>query len=166
MPRILIITGLWIPLIGKAPTEGQALAERLAKQYPRANVSWHSWFGRIDFEPLRSATPLILIGHSFGGGVCVKLASDLASVGKNVDELLLLDPVPTDFKGRWQRSRIDVPANVRTTRCIARSMRLYPRSKKASGQNVTNETTRVGHDQFMSDPSIVETIESIVERYA
>ena len=166
MARIILITGLWIPFIGRAPTDGEALVKKLAAQYPRANLSWHSWFGEIAVDPLVHESPLILIGHSFGGAVCVKLARELEKRGKRIDELLLLDPVPTDFNGRWKRGKIDVPDNVQTTRCIARSLRLYPRSKKANGQNVKNETRWIGHDKFMCKNEIVGIVEGIVKRFA
>ena len=165
MSRILLITGLWVPFIGRAPADGEALVKKLAKQYPRANLTWHSWFGHIDLAPLVNESPLILIGHSFGGAVAVKLASDLERRGKRIDELLLLDPVPTDFKGRWRQSKIDVPSNVNTTRCIARSLRFYPRSKKAKGENVKNETRWIGHDKFMCKDEIVGIVEGIVKRF-
>lgn len=165
MARILLITGLWVPVIGRAPRDGKKLAERLARTYPRANLTWHSWWDTIESQKLRDASPLILIGHSFGGAACLRLAKDLEKIGKSVDELLLLDPVPTDFKSRWRRMKLDVPPNVKLTRCIARTVRIYPRSKKARGTQVSNETRWIGHDKFMSNRDIVEIIERIVRRF-
>ena len=165
MARILLMTGLWVPIVGRAPREGKALAERLAKKHARANLTWHSWWDTIDPEPLLGPSPLILIGHSFGGSACLTLARQLARRGKTVDELLLLDPVPTSLKERWSSGKVEVPENVKATRCIARTLRLYPRSKKARGANVKNETRWIGHDKFMSSREIVEIIEAIVKRF-
>lgn len=162
--RVLLITGLWVPLIGHAPTDGATLARRLAKQYPRANVTWHSWLKAVDADALASAARIALIGHSFGGDACVTLAAELARRGRPVEEMLLLDPVPIDVAGRWTRGRIEVPANVGRARCIARAARLYPRSKLAGG-NAANETCRVGHDDFLRDDRIVAAIEDVVRRF-
>ncbi len=166
MPRILIMTGLWIPVIGRAPSDGAKLVRQLAKRYPKANLTWHSWWETIDPTPLLGESPLILIGHSFGGHACIRLAKQFAKQNKTVDELLLLDPVPTDFKGRWTRRRIEVPDNVSSARCVARTLRLYPRSKIARGANVTNETRSIAHDRFMQHSDIVGIIETIVKRFA
>lgn len=166
MARILLMTGLWVPVVGRAPTEGKALANRLAARYPRANLTWHSWWDKVDVIPLLDATPLVLIGHSFGASACITLAKDLEKRNKVIDEMLLLDPVPIRMKDRWTRKTIDVPDNVHSARCIARRVRLYPRSKLARGANATNETRSVGHDRFMSNPDIVAIIEGIVKRFA
>ena len=55
--RVLLITGLWVPLIGHAPTDGHALAARLAERYPLANVTWHSWWSPPDAASLAKAAP-------------------------------------------------------------------------------------------------------------
>lgn len=163
-PRVLLITGLWVPVVGRAPTDGETLAGRLAKAYPRANVAWHSWWTPVDVDALLAFGRVALIGHSFGGSVCVDVARRLERRGRRVEEMLLLDPVPTDVASRWTRSRIDVPANVGRARCVARTTRLFPRSKIARG-NVENETRPIPHDDFLRAPEIVAIVEAVVRRF-
>lgn len=166
VPRMLLVTGLWVPIVGRAPSDGKRLADRLAAAYPAANLTWHSWWDVIDPAPLLDASPLILIGHSFGGAACVRLAKQLVERQQTVNELLLLDPVPTDVAGRWMHRQIDIPSNVASGRCIARKTRLYPRSKLARGANITNETRSIPHDRFLQHRDIVAIIESMVKQFA
>src|SRR5688500_4351662 len=116
--RVLLITGRWVPVVGHAPTDGEKLARRLAEAYPRANVAWHSWWTPVDVDALLAFGRVALIGHSFGGSICVDVARQLERRRRPVEEMLLLDPVPTDVAGRWTRSHVDVPANVARARCV------------------------------------------------
>lgn len=166
MSRLLFFTGLRVPLVGRAPRDGFKLIKRLAREYPSANLTCHSWREAIDANTLLSEAPLVLMGHSFGGSTAIWLAHELKKHNKPVDEMLLLDPVPTQLAARWTTSVIDVPENVKQTACIIRQSRPYPRSKPARGLNVANEVCSIAHDDFLRKTEIVERIERLVRQYA
>lgn len=166
MPRTYIVTGLKIPFMGKAPTAGRELAKMFADKYPSANVKHLSWLDDVNVEELKREGPITLIGHSFGGSHCVKIARQMEKAGIPVERMLLLDPVPTDFHGRWKESKIDIPGNVKQCTCIARMLRLYPRSKKAKGNNVDNGTKWLGHDLFFSKDDLIKVVEEFVRAAA
>lgn len=161
--RTLIVTGLKIPFLGRAPGDGKALARQLAERFPQAGVEHADWNDPLEVESLARADRIVLIGHSFGGARCVRLARQLERLGKRVDDMLLLDPVPTKLAERWLKGAMRVSRNVARLACIHRRWRLYPRSKKAKGvPGGTNRGVGIGHDDFFRSDQVVAAIERAI----
>ena len=70
----------------------------------------------------------VLVGHSFGGSVCLDVAEAIAP---RSCRLFLIDPVPTSAGKRWTPGfAFTPPPNVTTTTCYRRTWFLpYPRAK-------------------------------------
>lgn len=102
----------------------------------------------------KHAGPVILVGHSFGGGDSVKLAGELH---RPVDGLVLLDPVA---RGNWGFSpggqHFRVPESVKRAFCYYRPGASWPASfpivNPAPG--FENHPRRMGHNDFCSDGEV------------
>lgn len=102
----------------------------------------------------KHAGPVILVGHSFGGGDSVKLAGELH---RPVDGLVLLDPVA---RGNWGFSpggkHFTVPESVKRAFCYYRPGASWPASFPIINPAAAfeNHPKRIGHNDFCSDGEV------------
>jgi len=100
---------------------------------------------------------LVLVGHSFGGDKSVKLASNLR---RNVDYMMLLDPVPQNGLGWFNFSDFRVSGNVLLTDCYYRNAFWPPWSCKVRYcENACNNYKRSwGHNEFCQNAEIEQKL--------
>ena len=112
----------------------------------------------------KSAKPLIMIGHSFGGGASVRAAQKLMQLEISVDLLILLDPVPPNH---WLMPAVDefvIPDNVIRSLCFHRNPWAPPWSRpiKRALNLFENREMNLGHSDFNGDPEVQEEILKLI----
>lgn len=132
------------------------MADELRRRYPAARVITRGCFDHDGIaRTLEShAGPIVLIGHSFGGGKSIELCSHLH---RNVDWLLLLDPVPTnDWAIRHDGKYFTIPPTVHHALCFYRPEGIWPLSYPMLNPNSPgdNHLRRIDHSAFCRDPEV------------
>lgn len=80
------------------------------------------------YKLLKPGQKIVLVGHSFGGDKVVELCSSYKSKGIQIEELILLDPVPRSHAGFLNVLDYQIPTNVKHTTCIYRRAIIPPYS--------------------------------------
>lgn len=160
-----------------APADGlgnglRAFIDTLTKAHPEISATFHSYLDNIltIVQKFDHSQPLIILGHSFGGGKSNELCIDLLPLGVKVDWLILLDPVPT--KGwpprLFNTTDFIVPSNVQNANCFLRNAGLIPpyskpiRSGPGSDKNKYMSLSHVG---FCDNREIEIYIQDICLKY-
>jgi pimeloyl-ACP methyl ester carboxylesterase len=109
--------------------------------------------------------PLIMMGHSFGGGASVTAARKLMELGVSVDLLILLDPVPTDGWLLPKTSEFVIPDNVADSVCFHRNACLPPWSRpiKSALYMFQNHEMDLGHSEFNGNEEVQEDILKLIK---
>ena len=110
------------------------------------------------FSVAKNLFSVRLIGHSFGGQACIDACSKLWALGKDVDDLILLDPVPYWW---WVFGKFKIPPNVKNAICYKKSFGLPPSCGIVTPgfQTITIDTW--DHAGF---PKEAEVTEAVMER--
>jgi len=104
------------------------MAEAVQRRYPSAKVICRGWNDNDGIEYVVQAHhgPVVLIGHSFGGCRSVEITEN---VQRQVDSLILLDPVPfPDWKRRHDGKYFELSNKVRNAVCFYRPALFWPPS--------------------------------------
>jgi len=141
----------------------RAVAETIRTRYPTDEVITRAWDDHDGVEQTieNHNGPIVLIGHSFGGGKSVELASHAR---RPIDWLILLDPVPYDDWGvRHSGAYFRIPPNVLHAVCFYRPPGLWPLSypivNPANADD--NHLLRIGHYDFCKNAEVERYIMDI-----
>lgn len=101
---------------------------RAADGFHADRFAWTDRKRVINSLLLYNDSDAVLVGHSFGGSVCMDVA---AAIAPRPCRVFLIDPVPTDALKRWTPGFKFVPTpNMTLIRCYRRTSFLaYPRAK-------------------------------------
>jgi pimeloyl-ACP methyl ester carboxylesterase len=132
----------------------------IRQRYPDQRVITRGWNDNDGIEQTIATHrgPVALVGHSFGGCKSVELA---ARVGRAVEWLVLLDPVPCDdWAFRHAGKYFEVPANVQNAVCFHRPAGGWPTS-----YGIVNPATpsvdrmrALGHSSFGENAEVREWV--------
>jgi pimeloyl-ACP methyl ester carboxylesterase len=144
------------------------VADEIRRRHPEQQVITRGWNDNDDIEATiqRHAGPVALIGHSFGGSSVVEIA---ARVGRPIDWLVLLDPVPPgDWAVRHSGAYFELPAGVRNAACFRRSGGGWPVSYPIVNPRTPadNRVRGLGHSAFCADPEVREYVLSLSDQAA
>ncbi len=95
------------------------------------------------YKLLKPGQKIILVGHSFGGDKCVELCNAYKSKGLQIEELILLDPVPRTHAGFLNILDYKIPSNVKKTTCIYRRAIIPPYSCYVRSSETPYENIRI-----------------------
>jgi pimeloyl-ACP methyl ester carboxylesterase len=104
------------------------VSDAIREQFPKQRVITRVWddADHIDQTIEQHHGPVAMIGHSFGGSRSIEIA---AKLHRQVDWLILLDPVPADdWAIRRAGQYFNVPATVHGAICYYRAPGLWPLS--------------------------------------
>jgi pimeloyl-ACP methyl ester carboxylesterase len=144
------------------------VATEIRRRHPEQQVITRGWNDNDDIElTIRNhAGPVALVGHSFGGSKSVEMTTQ---VGRLVDWLVLLDPVPAgDWAVRHPGKYFQIPASVRNAACFARSGGGWPVSYPILNPITPsdNRMRSMGHSAFCADAEVRDYLLNLCEHEA
>src|SRR5258706_4894745 len=144
------------------------VADEIRRRHPEQQVITRGWNDNDDIEATikKHAGPVALIGHSFGGSKSVELA---AQMGRPIDWLILLDPVPNnDWAVRHAGKYFELPPAVRNAACFLRAPGGWPTSYPITNPLTPsdNRVRNMGHSAFCADPEVRQFVLGISDKEA
>ncbi len=135
-------------------------AEAVHTRYPDAQVVTRAWNDEDGIEHIINTHrgPVVLVGHSFGGCRSYEIASH---VGRAINALILLDPVPTDRSlFRHDGKYFDLPSKVLSAVCYYRAPGFFPLSYPLLHPRTAsdNRLRDLGHSEFCEDAEVRQYI--------